>query len=95
MDQKQQSKIEQRSRAEVAGEIQKQTTEISVDQIRALRVGRYLVFNEQYAQFLLWLQQHSIPIAVKGKPLFYNDCPQTKLHIKKDDGVYIDWRIVK
>lgn len=85
----QQCKVEQRERVEVAEEIQRQAVEIGIDETKILSVGKYLVSNEQYTQFLIWLQQNSIPIAVNGKPLFYNDRPQTKIHIK-DDGIFIN-----
>ncbi len=86
---REQYKIKQRQRDEVIEEIQRQAIEIGIDKTSSLRVGKYLVSNEQYAQFLLWLQQNSIPIAVNGKPLFYNDRPQSRIHIT-EDGIYID-----
>ncbi|MDO9027313.1 MAG: SUMF1/EgtB/PvdO family nonheme iron enzyme, partial [Candidatus Roizmanbacteria bacterium] len=37
--------------------------------------------NFQFAQFLDWLIEQNFPIEINGRPLFYNDRPQSRIHI--------------
>jgi formylglycine-generating enzyme required for sulfatase activity len=46
-----------------------------------------LVTNTQYANFLNWLQASGIAISINGRNVFYNDRPQSKIHLV--DGISI------
>lgn len=80
--------IAKRSRKAVAVETVENSVSITI-QDDPIHIAKYLVTNEQYAQFLYWLKRYDIPIAFKGKPIFYNDRPQSRLHYN-DIDVLID-----
>jgi formylglycine-generating enzyme required for sulfatase activity len=75
-----QIEIKDRPRIDVAREIQNATVAIPSNDHQFLYVSKFPITNEQYAQFLLWLTNHDIPIAINGKPIFYNDRPQSHIH---------------
>ena len=46
-----------------------------------LYVAETLSTNSQFAQFLNWLIEQNFPTEINGRPLFYNDRPQSRIHI--------------
>jgi len=40
-----------------------------------------LITNIEYANFINWLQTHGIKISINGRNVFYNDRPQSKIHL--------------
>lgn len=48
-----------------------------------VRVSSTLTTNEQYAQFLYWLEDNGIKNEHEGKAIFYNDRPQSTLHLRE------------
>jgi len=54
-----------------------------------LYVSETVTTNLQYAQFLQWLTDRGIPLAINGKPLFYNDLPQGTIH-KIGSKIYVE-----
>ncbi len=44
-------------------------------------ISNTLVTNIEYANFINWLQSHGIRISINGRNIFYNDRPQSKIHL--------------
>lgn len=81
-------KLANKGRKNILEEIQLKAKKVPIGN-DYLYVSETLVINDQFAQFLYWLKTYDIPIEVNGKPIFYNDRPQSRLHIK-GDAIIVD-----
>ena len=46
-----------------------------------MKLTRLQRISELFAQFLNWLIEQNFPTEINGRPLFYNDRPQSRIHI--------------
>lgn len=72
----------------VVSDIQRETVAFCNNE-DIVHVSKFLVTNEQFAQFLQWLEKYNIQVSFLGKPLFYNDRPQSHIHFT-GKGIVID-----
>lgn len=72
--------IDERQREEIARDVTNQVIEFAPpDGAGQFSYASRYITNEQYAQFLMWLEKYNIPIHFNGFNLFYNERPKDEL----------------
>lgn len=77
------------SKEQSVQEVRKSAVRVDTDTGRSFYVGKTVVSNYEYARFLQWITDNRIPMAINGKPLFYNDLPDGYIH-KRGSQIFVD-----